>query len=308
MLRKIDESIGMIREEGLLDNYYEDIDCSPSGDAIYLVPKKDGMKQNRFGKIPGKIKFTEYESKLDEEKHLCLYLSSDMNGVEMYKSPEENIAKFTELKSTIEKIIIKINEVIDFCDPILKNKSFMKDLFKNEIDVLETETRTDFSFDYEDDKYIFRVNNIDYWFYSENTDLIEAMKDVLNHIYDYKESIVIIITLLHILKEKIWVEKHMMFDKINESLLEDLSKTNIKFPEVDHSCLPMVDIYKDVEEHGSAEAKKLMEEYKKQMEENDMINKNKTNDTVQKILSSKVNGSKTSDTVQKILSSKVNNK
>lgn len=201
MLREIDKAIGMIREEGLLDNYYEDIDCSPSGDAIYLVPKKDGVKQNRFGKIPGKIKFTEYESKLDEEKHLCLYLSSDMNGVEMYESPEKNITKFTELKSTIEKLIVKINEVITFCDPILNSKSFMKDLFKNEMDVLETETRTDFGFDYEYDKYIFRVNNIDYWFYSENTDLIEAMKDVLNHIYVYKESIVIIIALLHILKE-----------------------------------------------------------------------------------------------------------
>lgn len=119
----------------------------------------------------------------------------------MYESPEKNITKFTELKSTIEKLIVKINEVIDFCDPILNSKSFMKDLFKNELDVLETETRTDFGFDYEYDKYIFRVNNIDYWFYSENTDLIEAMKDVLNHIYNYKESIAIIITLLHILKE-----------------------------------------------------------------------------------------------------------
>ena len=102
-------------------------------------------------------------------------------------------------------------------------------------------------------------------------------------------------------------EVYNMFDKINEGLLEDLRKTNIKFPEVDQSCSPMVDIYKDVEEHGSTEAKKL---YKKQMEENDMLNKNtknsKTNEDVQKILSSKVNGSKTNDKVQKILSSKVN--
>lgn len=105
-------------------------------------------------------------------------------------------------------------------------------------------------------------------------------------------------------------EVYNMFDKINEGLLEDLRKTNIKFPEVDQSCSPMVDIYKDVEEHGSTEAKKLVNEYKKQMEENDMLNKNntKTNDKVQKILSSKVNGSKTNDKVQKILSSKVNNK
>ena len=58
MLKEIDKAIGIIREKGLLDNYYEDIDCSPSGDAIYLVPKKDGVKQNRFGKIPGKIKRT----------------------------------------------------------------------------------------------------------------------------------------------------------------------------------------------------------------------------------------------------------
>jgi hypothetical protein len=79
-----------------------------------------------------------------------------------------------------------------------------------------------------------------------------------------------------------------MFDKINEGILEDLRKTNIKFPECD--------------------AEKHVKENKKQMEENAMLNKNKTSDTVQKILSSKVNGSKTSDTVQKILSSKVNNK
>ena len=101
------------------------------------------------------------------------------------------------------------------------------------------------------------------------------------------------------------------FDKINEGLLEDLRKTNIKFPEVDQSCR-IVDIDKDVEEHGSTEAKKLMKEYKKQMEENVMLNKNtnntKTNEDVQKILSSKVNNSKTNDKVQKILSSKVNNK
>ena len=88
-------------------------------------------------------------------------------------------------------------------------------------------------------------------------------------------------------------EVYNMFDKINEGLLEDLRKTNIKFPEVDQSCSPMVDIYKDVEEHGSTEAKKLLKEYKKQMEENDMLNKNtknsKTNEDVQKILSSKVN-------------------
>ena len=83
-------------------------------------------------------------------------------------------------------------------------------------------------------------------------------------------------------------EVYDMFDKINEGLLEDLRKTNIKFPEDD--------------------AEKHVKKNKKQMEENAMLNKNKTNDTVQKILSSKVNGSKTSDTVQKILSSKVNNK
>ena len=103
-----------------------------------------------------------------------------------------------------------------------------------------------------------------------------------------------------------------MFDKINEGLLEDLRKTNIKFPDVDQSCSSMVDVYKDVEEHGSTEAKKLMKEYKKQMEGNVMLNKNtnntKTNEDVQKILSSKVNNSKTNDKVQKILSSKVNNK
>ena len=86
-----------------------------------------------------------------------------------------------------------------------------------------------------------------------------------------------------------------MFDKINEGLLEDLRKTNIKFPEVDQSCSSMVDIYKDVEEHGSTEAKKLIKEYKKQMEEKNMLNKN-------------TNNSKTNDKVQKILSSKVNNK
>ena len=83
-------------------------------------------------------------------------------------------------------------------------------------------------------------------------------------------------------------EVYDMFDKINEGLLEDLRKTNIKFPECD--------------------AEKHVKKNKKQMEENAMLNKNKTSDTVQKILSSKVNGSKTSDTVQKILSSKVNNK
>lgn len=57
-----------------------------------------------------------------------------------------------------------------------------------------------------------------------------------------------------------------MFDKLNEGILEDLSKTNIKFPEVDQSCYQIIDIEKDVEEHGSTEAKKLMEAYKKQME------------------------------------------
>ena len=60
-----------------------------------------------------------------------------------------------------------------------------------------------------------------------------------------------------------------MFDKINEGLLEDLRKTKIKFPECD--------------------AEKHVKENKKQMEENAMLNKNKTSDTVQKILSSKVN-------------------
>lgn len=88
-----------------------------------------------------------------------------------------------------------------------------------------------------------------------------------------------------------------MFDKINEGLLEDLRKTNIKFPEVDQSCSCIVDIVKDVEEHGSTEAKKLIKAYKKQMEENDMMNnikntnksEEKTSDEIQKILSSKVN-------------------
>ena len=108
-----------------------------------------------------------------------------------------------------------------------------------------------------------------------------------------------------------WMKK---FIKLNDGLCEEIRNTEIKFPDADKSCYSTIDIdklEKDVEKHGSTEAKKIMKEYKKQMEGamlNKNTNKSKTNDEVQKILSSKVNGSKTNDEVQKILSSKVNSK
>lgn len=61
-----------------------------------------------------------------------------------------------------------------------------------------------------------------------------------------------------------WMKK---FIKINDALCEEIRNTEIKFPDVDNSCYSPIDIdklEKDVEGQGTI--KKLIKEYKKQME------------------------------------------
>lgn len=194
MLKTVSIIIDALEKEGKLEKYIKEIDCSPTGDAIYLIPKD--VKENNFGKIPGKIKFTEFKSTLNINQHLCVYLSSDVNGLTLYKESEKNIEKLNNLYDNITNLQMKCEDGKSFCETIMNLDHFMNSIFKNILAVYEENTNAYFNFEYEEDKYLFRLSHNDYMFFAETNDLLKSIDEVIEHIRLYSRSIKILIEIL----------------------------------------------------------------------------------------------------------------
>lgn len=193
MVKKISKIIESMRQEGLIEGYYEDLESSERGDKLFLVPMENGIKKYRYDKIPGKLIFVD----LENYTGASVYINSDMNGVEIYEVNLDNIPKLRELQNEAKLVIDKIKEYRDFANEVLNKKSFLKNLFRNdEISVLDKETRTNFTIDFDGEEYDFMINNISFWFVGTKTNLPIAMDESIQHIESFNRSIDIIIEII----------------------------------------------------------------------------------------------------------------
>lgn len=193
MVKKISKIIESMRQEGLIEGYYEDLESSERGDKLFLVPMENGIKQCRYDKIPGKLIFVD----LDNHTGASVYINSDMNGVEIYEVNLDNIPKLRELQNEAKLVIDKIKEYREFANEVLNKKSFLKNLFRNdEISVLDKESRTNFTIDFDGEEYDFMINNISFWFVGTKTNLPIAMDESIQHIESFNRSIDIIIEII----------------------------------------------------------------------------------------------------------------
>ena len=193
MVKKISKIIESMRQEGLIEGYYEDLEFSERGDRLFLVPMENGIKKYRYDKIPGKLIFVD----LENDTGASVYINSDMNGVEIYEVNLDNIPKLRELQNEAKLVIDKIKEYREFANEVLNKKSFLKNLFRNdEISVLDKESRTNFTIDFDGEEYDFMINNISFWFVGTKTNLPIAMDESIQHIESFNRSIDIIIEII----------------------------------------------------------------------------------------------------------------
>ena len=192
MVEKISKIIESMRV--LIEGYYEDLESGEIVNKLFLVPMENGIKKYRYDNIPGKLIFMD----LENYAGASVYITSDMNGMEIYEVNLDNIAKLRELQNEAKLVIDKIKEYKEFANEVLNKNSFLKNLFRNdEISVLDKETRTDFTIDFDGEEYSFMINNISFWFVGTKTNLPIAMDEAIQHIETFNRSIDITIEIIN---------------------------------------------------------------------------------------------------------------